>query len=315
MKPLFSKPLIVILGLACVATALFATRVMSTSSESDNSVIANKAKAVLRVDGMTCSGCISTIKNSLVGMDGIDDVRVDLASGTAEIVYDGARHPDADKMVTAITASGYQATVLRVLSSQQLQQLTHENQTRSKVAIASVAGVDISRVDFETEMAHATSRYRMAYGAEALMGDQGQRLLDSLKTQIAKRLIDERIQLQEIHRTGFSVAPSVVARQYESFWQERGFSDGSAFEDELARNGYPPAYFQKRFEDRVVIDTYIDQKVLTTKFNEIEKQRRYADWFANARLMAAVTYYDKDLEQLVQRQSTAGGCGNSCGLK
>ena len=313
MKPFFSKPLIVIAGLACVAIALFATRVMSTSPDNGNPVTA--AKAVLRVDGMTCSGCISTIKNSLAGMDGIDDVRVDLASGTAEIVYDSTRQPDAEKMAAAVTASGYQATVLRVLSSQQLQQQTSENRARSKAAIASVAGADISRADFETEMAHATSRYQMAYGADALKGDQGRRLLDNLKTQIAKRLIDERIQLQEIRRTGFSVAPSVVARQYEAFWQERGFVSGAAFEEELRRNGYPPAYFQKRFEDRVVIDSYIDQKVLTTKLNEIEKQQRYADWFANARLMAAVTYYDKDLEQLVQQRSAAGGCGNSCSPK
>ena len=106
-----------------------------------------------------------------------------------------------------------------------------------------------------------------------------------------------------------------MATQYEAFWKARGFADQAAFEEALQKNGYPPDYFASRFENRVLINAYLDQQILTANLNDIEKQRRYAEWFANAQLLAAVTYYDKDLERLVQQRSSGGGCGNSCSSK
>lgn len=315
MKQPLTKPLIIIAGLACVAIALFATSGLSNTSASDSEQTQGNAKAVLRVDGMTCGGCISTIKSSLAPFEGIEGIRVDLASGTAEIVYDSTRHQDAGKMAAAITANGYPTSVLRILSPGQLQAQAQANQTKSGTAIAAVGGVDVPRADFEAEMAHAKSRYQMAYGADALTSDQGRRLLDNLKSQIAQRLIDERIQLQEISRSSFTVDRSTVDRQYKAFWQERGFDDEGAFESELRKNGYPPGHFSKRFENRVLINAYLEERVITTNLNDIEKQRRYADWFANARLLAEVNYYDQEIERLVQRPSSAGGCGKSCSVK
>ena len=71
---------------------------------------------------MSCSGCIFTIKNSLAEFEGIADVQVDVAAGTTAIVYDKAQQPDAGKMAAAITASGYPARVLRILSPEQVAQ-------------------------------------------------------------------------------------------------------------------------------------------------------------------------------------------------
>lgn len=312
MKHPYIKPLLIISGVALVAIAFFANSALSTSPTDDNPLAKGNYKAILSVEGMSCSGCIYTIKNSLAGLEGIDDVQVDVAAGTAVIVYDRAQQPETDKMAAAITASGYPAKVQRILSPDQIRKQALDNQVKSGSAIAAVGGVDIPRADFEAEMAHAKSRYLMAYGSDAFENAQGQRLLDNLKSQIARRLIDETIQLQEVRRTGFAVDQSIVAQQYKAFWQERGFADSASFESALEKNGYSPAYFTKRFGDRVLINTYIDTSVITTKLNEIEKQQRYADWFANARLLAEVTYYDKDLERLVQQQSSAGGCGNSC---
>ena len=315
MKHSFMKPLLIITGIALVAIAFFANSALSTSPTSDRPAVNGNYKAVLSVEGMSCSGCIYTIKNSLAGFEGIEDIQVDVAAGTTVIVYDRAKQPEADRMAAAITASGYPAKVQRILSPDQIQKQALESQAKSQLAIAAVGGVDIPRTDFETEMTHARSRYQMAYGSDALENAQGQKLLDNLKTQIAQRLIDEHIQLQEVRRTGFTVDQAIVAQQYKTFWQERGFADDASFESELEKNGYSPAYFTKRFENRVLINTYIDTMVITTNLNEIEKQQRYADWFANARLLANVTYYDKDLERLVQQQSSASGCGNSCSVK
>lgn len=303
-------------GIGILLVAFFAGSALSTSpGETASSDTQAPYKAILRVDGMSCSGCIETITKSLAGFEGIEDIRVDVAGGSTEILYDGKTLSDPEKMAAAITASGYPAKVLRILSPEQLKQQAIENQAKSKDAIAAVGGLEVPRADFETELAHARSRYQVAYGDEALQSEQGQRLMDNLKLQIAQRLIDESIQLQEIRRVGFSIAPTQVAQAYSDFLRERGFSDGAAFEKELEANGYPPSFFKKRFANRVLINAYVDQQVMTANLNAVEKQRRYADWFANARLLAGVTIYDKDLERLAQRQASSSGCGNACSVK
>ena len=85
---------------------------------------------------------------------------------------------------------------MRTLSLDQIREQDCANTALSEKVIASVGGVEIPRSDFEIELAHVRSRYQMAYGENAMASDQGQRLLNNLKVQIAHRLVDERIQLQ-----------------------------------------------------------------------------------------------------------------------
>ena len=64
-----------------------------TTTPKDNPLVAaatnaSRARAVLAVQGMTCSGCIAQIKSSLSVLDGIGDVIVDLANGRVEVTYD-----------------------------------------------------------------------------------------------------------------------------------------------------------------------------------------------------------------------------------
>ncbi len=68
----------------------------------------------------------------------------------------------------------------------------------------------------------------------------------------------------------------------------------------------------KKFRIRALIDTYIDEKVIAGTLNDAEKQQWYADWFANARLLAKVVYFDEEIGRLAQAQSAGGGCGSSC---
>ena len=85
-----------------------------------------------------------------------------------------------------------------------------------------------------------------------------------------------------------------------------------AFAAALEKNGYAADYFMRKFRDRVLIESYLEQKIFTGLTTENEKQKRYAEWFANARLLAQVDYYDKDLERQVALNTRSGGCGNSC---
>ena len=72
------------------------------------------AKVVFQVDGMSCSGCISTIKSSLASYKGIRDIIVNISGGTAEVYYDTDQINDPERLASSITASGYPARVARL---------------------------------------------------------------------------------------------------------------------------------------------------------------------------------------------------------
>jgi copper chaperone CopZ len=62
----------------------------------------NASKAVLDVQGMSCSGCVYTIKSSLAGIEGISDVLVDVSGGQVEVFYDGEKLQDVVRIASAI---------------------------------------------------------------------------------------------------------------------------------------------------------------------------------------------------------------------
>ncbi len=61
------------------------------------------------VNGMKCMGCVANVEKTLKGIDGINDVNVDLKAKTATVVYDEAKTGFAD-MKEAITAIGFEMT-------------------------------------------------------------------------------------------------------------------------------------------------------------------------------------------------------------
>ena len=125
---------------------------------------ANTAKVVLQVEGMSCSGCISTIKSSLAGYEGIQDIIVNISGGITEVYFDSRKIKDVDRFASSITASGYPATVSRIVTADQFQKEEALASQRAKFYVASVGGWDISRADFDTEVAYAKNRYKKAYG-------------------------------------------------------------------------------------------------------------------------------------------------------
>jgi uncharacterized membrane protein YraQ (UPF0718 family)/copper chaperone CopZ len=63
-------------------------------------------KRVFKVDGMMCNHCRANVEKTLQSLQGIDNVEVDLATGTATVT--GSATDEA--IVSAITAVGYKAT-------------------------------------------------------------------------------------------------------------------------------------------------------------------------------------------------------------
>jgi copper chaperone len=67
------------------------------------------ATAELKVSGMTCNGCVNTVRKALEGVPGVQSADVDLAAGKAQVTYDPAR-TSTEAMVTAVGAAGYTAS-------------------------------------------------------------------------------------------------------------------------------------------------------------------------------------------------------------
>ena len=275
----------------------------------------NMSKAVLRVDGMSCSGCIFTIKSSLSGYEGVHDVLVNISTGQAEVYYDSMQLKDVNQIADAITASGYPTKVTEVLSADQIRKERNIAAARSLDYIASVGEWDISRNDFNTEQEHAKTRYAIAYGDDIFSTTRGIALMDNLKSQIASRLIDEGIQIQEIKKAGYTVDATTVDAEFQNHLKQKGIGI-EKFKTELEKSGYSFDYFMKKFENRVLINRYLEDNIFESGTNSFEKQRRYTSWFNNARLLAKVVYYDKEVERLVQTRS-AGACsgGSRCSVR
>jgi copper chaperone CopZ len=63
----------------------------------------------LKVDGMTCSHCVSAVEKALRNQPGVRNATVHLEGGAAEVEYDeGAVAPE--QLIAAVEEEGYPAT-------------------------------------------------------------------------------------------------------------------------------------------------------------------------------------------------------------
>ncbi len=60
----------------------------------------------LKVDGMTCGGCVASVERVLKAVPGVVAVKVQLSPGLAEVNFDPARTQVA-ALKTAVEAAGY----------------------------------------------------------------------------------------------------------------------------------------------------------------------------------------------------------------
>jgi copper chaperone len=60
----------------------------------------------LKVTGMTCGGCVTTVTRALKGIGGVEDVKVSLSGGDATVQYD-ERLTSPEKLKMTITGAGY----------------------------------------------------------------------------------------------------------------------------------------------------------------------------------------------------------------
>ena len=61
----------------------------------------------LKVEGMTCEGCVKSVTRTLSGLPGVHKVDVSLADSRARVTYDPARSGVAD-LKRAVEDAGYE---------------------------------------------------------------------------------------------------------------------------------------------------------------------------------------------------------------
>jgi copper chaperone len=59
--------------------------------------------ATYTVVGMTCNGCVNKVSNAVTGIEGVEDIDVDVSTGTLEVI--GAA--DAADIRDAVAQAGY----------------------------------------------------------------------------------------------------------------------------------------------------------------------------------------------------------------
>jgi copper ion binding protein len=68
-----------------------------------------KSNIELKVEGMTCSGCVRSVEKKLSTVAGVESARVDLGAGKATVEYDDSR-AQVDQMIAAVEQIGYRAS-------------------------------------------------------------------------------------------------------------------------------------------------------------------------------------------------------------
>jgi Cd2+/Zn2+-exporting ATPase len=63
---------------------------------------------VMSVDGMSCEGCASTVRESIEKLPGVSDVAISVEQGEAQLTLDGWSETTPEEIAAAIEASGYE---------------------------------------------------------------------------------------------------------------------------------------------------------------------------------------------------------------
>ena len=69
---------------------------------------AGEKKVEIKVDGMTCNGCVNKVKTSLEKTTGVKSAEVSLKSNSAVVLYDDSK-TDESSLKKAINSSGFKA--------------------------------------------------------------------------------------------------------------------------------------------------------------------------------------------------------------
>jgi len=68
-----------------------------------------KSTLELKVEGMTCDGCVRSVERKLLKVAGVESAHVSLGEGKATVEYDDSQ-ARADQFIAAVEQIGYHAS-------------------------------------------------------------------------------------------------------------------------------------------------------------------------------------------------------------
>ena len=71
--------------------------------------MANQTR-IIKIDGMTCGGCVASIHNATADIEGLDDISIELADNQATVTFDDSK-TSVETIAAAIEDAGFDATV------------------------------------------------------------------------------------------------------------------------------------------------------------------------------------------------------------
>lgn len=76
-------------------------------------LVAEQGMQVIAVDvqGMTCAGCATSVYDELMALKGVEKARVSVKNHTAWIIAAESAVPEADALVKAVEAAGYEGHI------------------------------------------------------------------------------------------------------------------------------------------------------------------------------------------------------------
>jgi len=108
----------------------------------------------IRISGMTCANCTAAIQRSIGGLEGVNEVDVNLASETASVEYD-PDHVSISDMEQAVVDAGYE--VITDVAVIKVGGMTCANCTAAiEKALGALDGVSHVSVNLGTEKAHVS---------------------------------------------------------------------------------------------------------------------------------------------------------------
>lgn len=71
--------------------------------------MANQTR-IIKIDGMTCGGCVASVHAATANIEGLDTISIELADNLATVTFDDSK-TSAETIAAAIDDAGFDATV------------------------------------------------------------------------------------------------------------------------------------------------------------------------------------------------------------
>ena len=94
--------------------------------------VAGEKKVEIKVDAMTCNGCVNKVKTTLEKADGVKSAEVSLEKNSAVVLYDDSKTDEAS-LKKAIDTSGFKAVDVKEAKANKAACCDEANCTETKV--------------------------------------------------------------------------------------------------------------------------------------------------------------------------------------